>query len=1194
MAPPSTETINIVQRVIDNLAGNDLPRTLARLYSHHTRLRENRPGLPSWGRQETLERLHDVMRLVEAASVQREASEANDEWQRPMRRAGELLEWLSSNGSEVEGVPVRFLSAAAYQIAGYPARAAGLLNADDESSSQSQILKAFLRADFPLMFSGIANFWEEELRRDEWRNEGVEFSDALSQIVVNETISALGMLCNYMRWGNDDRLERATSKLSAVKDVLLHSHNPYSWLLGKLCGEVAQGYSSSTLRRYLQVLLPEHNETGRQILERYYRIKYQSKQALAWPSQIMGIAQLAQNRSFALCTPTGSGKTTVAELAILQGLFVGASEGEVAPLVIYIVPSRALATEVEAKLSKVLKNVSPQPQEITVTGLYGGTDWGPTDAWANNNSRTVLICTFEKAEALVKFLGTSFLQRVSLVVIDEAHGVQLSESHQKLQKSESRALRLESLTSRLFAHLRQEGRNGRVIALSAVAAGVEQAISQWATQGIESNPVSTPYRSTRQLIGRLECLEGRGFEIQYDVLDGARLEIQGMRPAEQPYIPNPFPPYPPALRKFEGANTSGLRLRPFLFWAAMHLAAPDEQGHRRAVLISITQGISGYADAFLKLLQSRVWRGAQPPEFFTPPLEPEESRLWQRCLDSCADYFTTDSREYQLLQRGIVIHHGNMPGLLARLLVEAISAKIVTLVMATSTLSEGVNLPFETVLIPKLERFDDSLGHLRPLESKEFSNLVGRAGRPGFGTEGRSLVLLLNSSEFESARTARQYYQSLLTQLVDRQDLHQPQSPLAQLIHLLVRQWQQLAGENDPAAFTNWLEQAEPCNSEPSNDLERDTIESLDSLDNILLTAIYEIEQMAAEDVSPEQMEIQLRQIWQNTYARYADTAQNALEDVYIRRGQALRARVYPELNRRRRLYRTSLPPRSGNRLLETVPNIRQHLLSGIAYASWEDEEKFAFVRTSISLLGEIPIFALEARESSSWTEQLRWWLFHSRSFVRPTDTTVAKWQKDINSNFIYKFNWGFGSVVSLAIDEAFGGQVLEPRLEDWPLTELPWVVFWMKEIIMWGTLEPVAAFLLARVDAVTTRAEAEIRAVQYNAEVANEEPNERLNAVRIRDWVQREFPQQSRNENRARPPMQIRVSRLLRDFDRFPSRHWQVIPVEDGDGITWIDPAGFPLATSSRPEHWENDFLNRWDFKLNPEGNVVLTTRYL
>ena len=73
---------------------------------------------------------------------------------------------------------------------------------------------------------------------------------------------------------------------------------------------------------------------------------------MLWPSQVSGLARLAVSRSFALCTPTGSGKTLVANLALVKELLLAApADGKPSPLALYIVPSRALAGEVEAKLS---------------------------------------------------------------------------------------------------------------------------------------------------------------------------------------------------------------------------------------------------------------------------------------------------------------------------------------------------------------------------------------------------------------------------------------------------------------------------------------------------------------------------------------------------------------------------------------------------------------------------------------------------------------------------------------------------------------------------------------------------------------------------------------------------------------------------------------------------------------------------
>lgn len=72
-----------------------------------------------------------------------------------------------------------------------------------------------------------------------------------------------------------------------------------------------------------------------------------------------------------------------------------------------------------------------------------------------------------------------------------------------------------------------------------------------------------------------------------------------------------------------------------------------------------------------------------------------------------------------LIERGIVIHHGSLP-LQARFLIEEfINAGFCRVCFATSTLYQGVNMPFDMVY---LKRLDGS----KPLLVK---NLIGRAGR---------------------------------------------------------------------------------------------------------------------------------------------------------------------------------------------------------------------------------------------------------------------------------------------------------------------------------------------------------------------------------------------------------------------------------------------------------------------------------
>ncbi|TLX72614.1 DEAD/DEAH box helicase [Labilibacter sediminis] len=83
------------------------------------------------------------------------------------------------------------------------------------------------------------------------------------------------------------------------------------------------------------------------------------------------------------------------------------------------------------------------------------------------------------------------------------------------------------------------------------------------------------------------------------------------------------------------------------------------------------------------------------------------------------------SQLISFLKRGIVIHHGSLP-LQIRLLIEQFTKDgLCRLCFATSTLEQGINMPFDVVF---LDRLDGS----KPLAVK---NLIGRAGRSSLKTE---------------------------------------------------------------------------------------------------------------------------------------------------------------------------------------------------------------------------------------------------------------------------------------------------------------------------------------------------------------------------------------------------------------------------------------------------------------------------
>jgi hypothetical protein len=695
--------------------------------------------------------------------------------------------------------------------------------------------------------------------------------------------------------------------------------------------------------------------------------------------------------------------------------------------------------------------------------------------------------------------------------------------------------------------------------------------------------VRTNYRSTRQLIGRLECRSNRSFSIHYDLLDGASLQFGGQGGADTPFIPQPFPPHPPA-PDWEGKGPE-VRLRPALLWAALHLAAPDDNGDRHGVLISITQKIADYTEAFLRLL-TETWTAVELPSYFARPHDAEQLRLWERCMLASEDYFGRDSTEYRLLEKGIVVHHGNMPNLLGRVLVEVVQKGIASLVMATSTLSEGVNLPLETILVPSLLRGGSTLS------AKEFANLAGRAGRPGVGTEGRTLVLL-PASDRQGPDLPRQRYRDLIRELPSMAPPvgSSSPSPLAQLLNDIWDGWRSLTRSTDHEQFLRWLEVTAPAQSMgPTSDAPLPPVlEALDTLDGLLLSGVVETEE-ASKATATEQ---QLQDLWQSSFAAIAQARQGQQEE-FLRRGVAIRSTIYPESAERRRLYRTGLPPCSAYQLLGLYPTVREALLEGAPYASWTRSQKLAYIDRIVGLIGSIDRFRYQEKQNRrriDWHHVLAWWLAPADASNAPGQQQRAAWFEYANRNFGYRFAWGLGSVIGLVTDDLHGEQLLALRLEDWPRTGLPWIVFWLKELITWGTLEPMAAFLLGR-GLADTRPRAEAYAMEYARYIeATGNVPDPLDANAIRRWAEQHV--RGIDDPSVHPIPPQRRAELVLDFSGQPDRAWRVLPIPTPEALLWVDPAGYLLAKSPARGDWQADLLNTTDFFLDPSRGVVNSSRY-
>ena len=88
----------------------------------------------------------------------------------------------------------------------------------------------------------------------------------------------------------------------------------------------------------------------------------------------------------------------------------------------------------------------------------------------------------------------------------------------------------------------------------------------------------------------------------------------------------------------------------------------------------------------------------------------------------------------RLIRNGVGVHHAGMLPRYRRLVERLAGDGLLPVICGTDTLGVGVNIPIRTVLMTALTKFDGS--RVRLFTVREFHQLAGRAGRPGFDPDG--------------------------------------------------------------------------------------------------------------------------------------------------------------------------------------------------------------------------------------------------------------------------------------------------------------------------------------------------------------------------------------------------------------------------------------------------------------------------
>lgn len=428
-----------------------------------------------------------------------------------------------------------------------------------------------------------------------------------------------------------------------------------------------------------------------------------------WPPQLSFLAGESEGpspldattRRLVLSFPTSAGKTLLAQVLILVHL--ASTEGDVC----VVAPTHSLVREISAGLDHRLRTLGYQLHREGPVGLP--TSLRPPDA-------RVSVMTPEKLAAMLRSNPDEVLSRYSMFVIDEAH----------LVADGSRGWRLEETLS--FIHHMTQASNHRIIVLSA-ALGNQIHVVQW--METDSGSVVQRHEDWRgpRRLNAIYTTETNWDDEVVEQAAGRRLARRHI-------------PLRGVIRLSTGASVvRGEFTKEVGTLVLRYTRAGNWKKDRNA---------STRAREHLVPLINHV--AASGPVLVVEATRNEAQRLAEAVAESLQERTTTvglveltrarlgDAHPLaQMVSKGVAFHHAALPIDIQAEIEDAVRAGHIDILVATSTLTEGVNLPFKTVIIGK-RGYPTDEGEVEIIDAPALLNAVGRAGRAGRETEGWAIL----------------------------------------------------------------------------------------------------------------------------------------------------------------------------------------------------------------------------------------------------------------------------------------------------------------------------------------------------------------------------------------------------------------------------------------------------------------------
>lgn len=639
--------------------------------------------------------------------------------------------WIFGSTRRFEQVEAGLL----YLIAGYDANAAltgGTLGegnhiADSEGQIAEWVLTTIrtlltltpIADDEPSLAPGTDAPLRSIVRHEIWRRIGSHVSDHVRWLTFEApTNPQAGGALRALA----DQLERRPDELPApAQHADLHH---LALLLAAAC--------DGTAARALRVVPPPDGDGGR--FEMYQRQRARTR-PLLWPAaEEYAHKALPGPQSHAVVSvPTGSGKSSVAELAIAQALRDG--------WVLYLAPTNALASQIRRHTADIFGSNS-------VREFIGGAEYMELagESLAEIEDRQVLVMTPEKCSLALRQNPDAFA-RLSLCVLDEAH---------ILGERNSRGV----IAELVIAEILHRAPRARLLLLSALVANPDD-LASWlsdATQ-IPAIVVDEPWRPTRTL----RAIAGFDRD-RTKALGGAALTALSQRGPGR--VNEKFKAPVALLAGLQGAWRSNETYDYNLVKTdiSVELAVNRDrkikfEGYCNPASVAIVQRLGERGDRVLAFLprskHDSFLAATKMPGFNSRPVDlgkTVESLLTLAQLELGAETALRDT-----LRKRVAVHTSALLREEQRASEVAFDEESALAMFATGTMAQGLNLPATAVVIGGTDiGYDDqaSVEQNKQRSRAQLLNAIGRAGRAHVAPRSMAIVVPNKAVLLDSAGDA--------------------------------------------------------------------------------------------------------------------------------------------------------------------------------------------------------------------------------------------------------------------------------------------------------------------------------------------------------------------------------------------------------------------------------------------------------